>query len=217
MLIHSESRHTGQSLRIAGASLRLELDRVPCGVPVHAELAGQRRDRRVIVGQGVGRPHYGAHGEDRPRGCDLMGFAEHPGRTVRLPAAPQPFQPTQDCDPTQTWRIMQRPRTAAMANRHHSTRRAAGLHLIRFHRQDQPPTVVFVHIKHVHAGNIEDRIGSGAPARTRATHRVGHRRVLRGKEAWSPLILKAPTPLLGDQHATARHAQTTVNSEDPTN
>jgi hypothetical protein len=102
-----------------------------------------------------------------------------------------------------------------MANRHHSTRRAAGLHLIRFHRQDQPPTVVFVHIKHVHAGNIEDRIGSGAPARTRATHRVGHRRVLRGKEAWSPLILKAPTPLLGDQHATARHAQTTVNSEDP--
>jgi hypothetical protein len=66
----------------------------------------------------------------------------------------------------------------------------------------------------MHADNIKDRIGSAAAARNRATHRVGHRRVLRGTEAWSPLILKAPTPLLRDQHTTPRRSQTTVNSED---
>jgi hypothetical protein len=117
MFIHSESLHTGQSLRIAGAGPGLELDRVPRGVPVHAQMASQRRHRRVIVGQGVGRPPYCAHGEDRSRRDDLMGFAEHPVRTVGLPAAPQPFQPPQDCDPAQTGRVVQHPRSAAVAGR----------------------------------------------------------------------------------------------------
>jgi hypothetical protein len=36
----------------------------------------------------------------------------------------------------------------------------------------------------------------------------------RGTGAWSHLILKAPTPLLGHQHATARHRYTTVKSKD---
>src|SRR5688572_12898532 len=53
----------------------------------------------------------------------------------------------------------------------------------------------------MHAGNIEHRIGPGAPARTRTTHTVGHRRGLR-QTAWSLLILKAPTPSTHDQHAT---------------
>jgi hypothetical protein len=117
MLIHPESLHTGQSVRIAGAGPGLELDRVPRGVPVHAEVPGQRRHRRVIVGQSVGRPPYGAHGEHRTRRGDLMDFAEHPGRTVRLTAAPQSFQPPQDCDPTQARRVVQHPESAAMASR----------------------------------------------------------------------------------------------------
>jgi hypothetical protein len=36
--------------------------------------------------------------------------------------------------------------------------------------------VVHLHIEDVHVGNIEDRIGPGAPARTRTTHRVKDRR-----------------------------------------
>jgi hypothetical protein len=51
---------------------------------------------------------------------------------------------------------------AAVAGRDHTAGRAAGLDLIRFHGQHQPAAVVLIHIDHVHAGNIEDRIGSGA-------------------------------------------------------
>jgi hypothetical protein len=36
--------------------------------------------------------------------------------------------------------------------------------------------VIIDHLEDVEVGNIEDRIGSGAPARTRTTHTVGHRR-----------------------------------------
>jgi hypothetical protein len=60
--------------------------------------------------------------------------------------------------------------------------------------------IIDVNFGHVHAGNVEHRIGPGAPAQTRATHTVGHRRGLR-QRAWSLLILKASTPSPHDQHA----------------
>lgn len=125
-----------------------------------------------------------------------------------LPAAPHPFQPPHHRDPAQTGRIVQHPGAAAVAGRNHPARRAAGFDLIRLHRYDQPAVTIIFNIEHVPAGNIKDHIGSGAPAQ--ATHRMGHRRVLRGTGAWSPLILKVPTPLLGHQHAqpdTSHHRQ----------
>jgi hypothetical protein len=217
MLIHPNGFHTGQSGRVAGADFRLDLDGVPGGVPVHTQMAGQRRDRRVIVGQSVGGPTYGSHREHRARRGDVVGFAEHPDRARRLPAAPHPFQPPHHRDPAQAGSIVQHSGAAAVAGRNHPARRAAGFDLIRLHRHDQPAVTIIPNVEHVHARNIKDRIGSGAPAHTRATHRVGHRRVLRGTGAWSPLILKVPTPLLGHQHAASRHGHTTVNSEDPGN
>ena len=132
-----------------------------------------------------------------------------------LPAAPHPFQPPHHRDPAQTGRIVQHPGAAAVAGRNHPARRAAGFDLIRLHRYDQPAVTIIFNIEHVPAGNIKDHIGSGAPAQ--ATHRMGHRRVLRGTGAWSPLILKVPTPLLGHQHAQPDTRHTTVNSEDPVN
>ena len=94
-------------------------------------------------------------------------------------------------------------RGAAAASRNHSAPRAAGFDLIRLHRHDHPAVTIIPNVEHVHADNIKERIGSAAPPRNRTTHRVGHRRVLHGTGAWSPLILRAPTPLLGHQHATA--------------
>src|SRR5215218_6407032 len=98
-----------------------------------------------------------------------------------------------------------------MPNREHAARRAASLELTRLHCQHQPRPVVDLDIEDVHVGNIEDRIGSGAPARAKSTHRVRHRRVLRKAVAWSLLILKGPTSSLVDQHADRKpsltHAQ----------
>jgi hypothetical protein len=93
------------------------------------------------------------------------------------------------------------------------------LKLIRLDSQHQPLLVVDLDFKHMHAGNIEHRIGPGAPAHTRTTHTVGHRRGLR-QGAWSLLILKAPTPSTHDQHAnrallTHAHLRRPPNASDP--
>jgi hypothetical protein len=73
--------------------------------------------------------------------------------------------------------------------------------LAGLHRQHQPLSLIELHIQDVHVGNSEYRIGTGAPARTRTTHKVSHRRVLLHSVAWSLLILKGPTSLRLDQHA----------------
>jgi hypothetical protein len=66
----------------------------------------------------------------------------------------------------------------------------------------------------VRPGNIEDGIGPGAPARTRTTHKIGHRRGFRS-DAWSHPILDAPTPPALDQHAAHSGGLTMLISEDP--
>ena len=68
-----------------------------------------------------------------------------------------------------------------MADRHDPTCRACGLRLTRLDGDHQPLLVVDLNIEDVHVGNIEDGIGSGAPTRTRTTHRVRHRRGFRSE------------------------------------
>ena len=101
---------------------------------------------------------------------------------------------------------MQHPDPTAVTDSHHTAARTGRRQLGRLHRQHQPLQVVDFYIKDVHANNIEDRISPGTPARTRAAHRVRHRRVLRNSVAWSLLILKDPTSTLLDQHADRRSA-----------
>jgi hypothetical protein len=68
-------------------------------------------------------------------------------------------------------------RTAAAADREHPAGRAGRLQLTRLDGEHQASHVVDLHLQDVHVGNVEDRIGPGAPARTRITRRVVHRQV----------------------------------------
>lgn len=88
------------------------------------------------------------------------------------------------------------------------------LQLTGLHGQHQPLPVVDLNVEDVQLGNVENCIGPGAPARTRTTHKVGHRRGFR-TVAWSLPILKAPTPLAHDQHATTGNTPSMLRSEEP--
>jgi hypothetical protein len=103
-----------------------------------------------------------------------------------------------------------------MTDRNYPASGAAVLDPIGLDRHHQPLLLIDSDIEDVHAGNIEHRIGPGAPAHTRATHTVGHRRGLR-REAWSLLILKAPTPSTHDQHAQLARPAPMPICEEPVN
>ena len=215
MLIHTKGLHPGQALRVADTDSRFDLDRVPAGVPVHAEVTGQRRDGGVVEAERVDRPTYGPDRQCHPRRRQIMNLTERRRRTRRLSATPDPHQPTDQGDPTEAGRVVQQPGPPAVPDREHPARWTAVLELAGLDGQHQPSSVVDLHVENVHAGNIEDRIGPGAPARTGTTHKVGHRRGFRS-DAWSHPILEAPTPPAPDQHARpARHPM--LRSEDPLN
>ena len=72
---------------------------------------------------------------------------------------------------------MQHPDPAAVADREHPAGRAGRLQLT-LDGEHQASHVVDLHLQDVHVGNVEDRIGPGAPARTRTTRKVVHRRGL---------------------------------------
>ena len=105
-----------------------------------------------------------------------MRLAEGLRRAQRFSATPDTHQPAQQRDPGEARRVVQHPDSAAVAERDHPTGRAGGLQPTRLDGEHQPLLVVHLHIKDVHAVNIEDCISPGAPARTRTTHRVRHRR-----------------------------------------
>ena len=173
-------------------------------------MPGQRRDGGVVVAERIGRPAHRPDRQRHPRRRLLVGLAERPGRAGGLSASPDPHQPADQASPGRSTarRAASGPGGRDPPPSPRTPDRpppAAGLH-----RKHQPLPVIDCHVEDMHVGNIEDRIGPGAPARTRATHRVRHRRVLRESVAWSLLILKGPTsyPLINTPTATGlTHAQ----------
>ena len=82
VLIDAEGLHLGQPGRVADPGFGFDLDRVPAGVPVHPEVAGQRRDGGVVVAERIGRPAHRPDGQRRPRRRQIVGLAERAGRAA---------------------------------------------------------------------------------------------------------------------------------------
>jgi hypothetical protein len=179
MLIDAESPHAPQPVGIIDAGLGFDLDRIPAGVPVHSKVPGQRCDGGVVVAERVCCPTHRSRRERRTRRRHVVGLAEGTRGTQGLWAPPHPHQPAEQGDPTKARRIVQHPDPAAVADRQHPTGRAGRLQLAGLHSEHQALLVVDLHLKDMHVGNIEDRIGPGAPTRARTTNRVRHRRALR--------------------------------------
>ena len=66
-----------------------------------------------------------------------------------------------------------------MPHSKHPAPGTAMLELIGLHRQHKPLLVVDLNLDYVNARNVEHHIGPGAPAHTRTTHTVDHRRGFR--------------------------------------
>jgi hypothetical protein len=180
-------------------------------------MAGERGDGGVVIAERVDRPPHGPHRQRHPRRRQVVGFAERGRRAGGFSTAPNPHQPADHSDPAEARRVVQRPDPSAVTHREHPAFGAGGRQLTRLHGEDQSLLVVDPYLQDVHVSNIENGIGSGAPARTRATHRVRHRRVLRIPVAWSLPILKGPTPSFLDQHAhpTRSRPSPMLRSEEP--
>jgi len=71
----------------------IDPDGPPQGVPAHPEAAGQRRDRRVIAGQGVGGPADRPRRQRRPPGLERKLLGERGHRARRLAAPEHPLAP----------------------------------------------------------------------------------------------------------------------------
>jgi len=214
VLIDTECLHVLQPGRVGDAGFGFNLDGVPGRVPVHPEMAGQRRDGGVVIAERIDRPAHRPDGERRPRRRQIMGLAERSGRTGRFSAAPDPHQPADQRDPAKAWSIVQYPDSAAVTDSHHPAAWAGRLHLAGLDGEHQASLVVDLHVEDMHVRNIEDPIGLGAPARTQAAHRVRHRRGFRSKclVASDP---QAPTPSSPDQHAQRGTAPPMLRSEEP--
>jgi hypothetical protein len=134
--------------------------------------------------------------------------------TFRLQTSPDSGQPAQHRDPTQTQGIVQHSATATMTDRSTPAAGTALLQLIGLDGQHEPLLIIDLNFGHMHAWNVEHRIGSGAPAHTRTTHTVGRRRGLR-QTAWSLLILKASTPSPHDQTRQPRATHPCSSAKNP--
>ena len=58
VLVDAQRLHPGKAARVVGVPARLGLERVPQRVPVQPEPTGERVHGRVVLGEGVGSPHF---------------------------------------------------------------------------------------------------------------------------------------------------------------
>ncbi len=181
VLIDPQGLHSGQPLLLPDPGLRLDLDGIPAGVPIHAEM-GASAD--TVVSSWLGASV--AQATDRvvstaragARSCSSLNVAVlHIGsrhRQIRFSQRTRVTRPKAGC-------VVQQMNSAAVANRDHTAAGAAVLDLVGLHGEHQPVLLVDRDGEDVHPGNVEHSVGPGAPARARTTHRVVHRRGFRSE------------------------------------
>ena len=125
MLIDAERVQPRQSASRCDSPGGLCLDRVPGGVPGHAELVGQGRDRGVEMLQAVGRPRHGPGGEFCPGPRQLVLFGERGSRAVRVRAAPHTLGPQQPHRTAEALGVMEPDLPAAVSDRDDAAVRTA--------------------------------------------------------------------------------------------
>jgi hypothetical protein len=184
VLIDPDRLDAGESGRVIGQLLEQWLDRLPHGVPVHPEPAGDRGDRRGVTGDGAERPPRRACGQLAPGTGQVVAFAEPGRRAGGLGAAVAALAPHQLDRGAERGDVVQQPRPPPTALRDHPAAWAAGLDRRGLDGQPQPgrapPAVVSPdHREHVHAGQVEQGVDACAvpvgvhAARRRLSHRRG--------------------------------------------
>ena len=201
VLIDAQRHHSAQPAGVCQPPHGFDLDRVPGRVPVHPKVAGQRRDRGVVMGQRVGGPPDRPGRELGPRLDQRVGLGEHPDRASGVRAAPDPLAPGDHDRAPERRGVVRAVDPPPVADRDHPAGPAAGRELIGLDRHHQPAAGVVAHVDHVQAGGIEHLISAGAPGRTDAASTLRHVGVSGRTVAWSLPILEAPTPTSPDRHA----------------
>ena len=161
----------GKRFRLPDPGLGLDLDRVPAGVPVHAEMAGQRRHGGVVMGERVGRPPPPparstppAAARDRAPSLNVaLGHAGSRQRQIRFSQRTKVTRPKQGASCTTCTR---RPwPTASTPQPGPAVLDLVGLRPPPPAGPSHPPR----RRERCRPQDIEHRIGPGAPARTRTT------------------------------------------------
>jgi hypothetical protein len=134
VFVHAQSAHPGQPRRVRQAALRLGLDGVPAGVPVHCEMTGEGGDGGVVVLEGVARPRHGPGSELGPWRQEVVLFAERRHRARRIRAAPDPVAPAHPHRRPEARGITGLVDPAAVSDGDHPTTGAAGQVNLGLHR-----------------------------------------------------------------------------------
>jgi hypothetical protein len=214
VFVHPQGAHPGQPVGRVQTMPCFGFDRVPQGVPVHPQMAGQRRDGGVVVGQRVGGPADRPGGQLGPRRDQRMLLGEGHHRAGRLTATPHPLAPHHHGRGRETRRVGHPMASSAMPASDHPAARAAGHRLVALHGQHQPPVLVAGDVQHVQAGHVEQGIGTRAPTHARTARTVIHVGAFISIRSLVATDLEGPDPSLRQRHA-ADNPLPMLRSEDP--
>lgn len=100
-------------------------------------------------------------------GGEGVSFAERAHLTRGIGAPEDPLAPPHQGRDAEARRVGDLVDPAAVPDRDDPTRRAAADVDVRLHSDHQPCIIATLHVKNVHAGEVEKGVGPGAPPRAR--------------------------------------------------